>query len=320
MAEMNKIPCIKCTPELWEYIKLYLIEWNYSIYGVDSYKFKTRKILVINRFGKLGDCSNYETSAELTYNRELITNAEEFLEKAATLKGFIYKRKDIMEINGVEIKPGMVIEIQDNDIKLSYVVFPLLNKKLGLICHNKSSWGSIERFIKRYSSKIICIYDLTSEELGGLNRGKVLWEKPKEAVLTMDEIAEKFGIPVEQLRIKDVSGKYKCDFKKEFFKPGMIVEVHNGVSKTYCMVVPTICSGLCISGEHDWEPLFDFDDNLMRGSLEITKVYGLCKINRDSHKICIDNRDLLWSKPVEYTLADIAYRLDIPVEALKIKN
>nr|DAX08815.1 MAG TPA: YycC-like protein [Bacteriophage sp.] len=105
-------------------------------------------------------------------------------------------------INGVEIKPGMVIEIQDNDKELSYVVFPLLNGRLGLICYNKSSWSAIEYFIKYYSHKIICIYDLTSEELGGLSRGKVLWEKSKEVVLTMQEIADKLGIPVEQLKIK----------------------------------------------------------------------------------------------------------------------
>jgi hypothetical protein len=33
--------------------------------------------------------------------------------------------------------------------------------------------------------------------------GKVLWEKPKEIVLTMQEIADKFDIPVQQLRIKE---------------------------------------------------------------------------------------------------------------------
>ena len=26
---MERIPCIKCTPELWEYIKPYLEEWGY---------------------------------------------------------------------------------------------------------------------------------------------------------------------------------------------------------------------------------------------------------------------------------------------------
>lgn len=31
---------------------------------------------------------------------------------------------------------------------------------------------------------------------------ELIWEKPKEVELTMQEIADKFGIPVEQLKIK----------------------------------------------------------------------------------------------------------------------
>lgn len=200
---MERIPCIKCTPELWEYIKPYLKEWGYSIDDIDS--FYKSPLLCINRYGLFGNCTNLSMECEEAHNRELVTDVEEFLERAAKLKGFTYKRKNIMAkyvINGVEIKPGMVIEIQDNDKELSYVVFPLLNGRLGLICHNKSSWSGIEYFIKYYSHKIICIHDLTSEELGGLSRGKVLWEKSKEVVLTMQEIADKLGIPVEQLRIR----------------------------------------------------------------------------------------------------------------------
>lgn len=199
---MDKIPCIKCTPELWEYIKPYLEEWNYHTFYVSEWNWLRYPILVLNNSGSLGTCNNWNDAALNMYNRELVTNVEQFLERAAKLKGFTYKRKDIMEINGIKIKPGMVIEIQNNDNKLSYVVFPLLNGKLGMICHNKSSWDSIEYFIKNYSSKIICIYDLTSEELRGLNSGKVLWQKSKEVVLTMDEIAKKFGFPVERIRIK----------------------------------------------------------------------------------------------------------------------
>lgn len=201
---MERIPCIKCTPELWEYIKPYLEKWGYKPY-ITFGNLEAYPLLAINITGNLGLYNNLSSSCADSYNRELVTDVEEFLERAAKLKGCTYKRKNIMAkyvINGVEIKPGMVIEIQDNDKELSYVVFPLLNGRLGLICYNKSSWSGIEYFIKYYSHKIICIHDLTSEELGGLSRGKVLWEKPKEIILTIDEIAEKFGCPAEQIRIK----------------------------------------------------------------------------------------------------------------------
>lgn len=37
---------------------------------------------------------------------------------------------------------------------------------------------------------------------GGLDSGELLWTKEWDRELTMDEIAEKFGIPVKYLRIK----------------------------------------------------------------------------------------------------------------------
>ena len=197
---MEKIPCIKCTSELWEYIRPYLEEWGYKI-AVSS-AWDTFPILIINMGGNPDICDNLTSSHIHMYARELVTNVEEFLERAAKLKGFTYKRKDIMKINGIEIKPGMVIEIENDGKKLSYVVFPLLDGELGIISYDGSSWDTIKYFIGYYSSKIVCIHDLTSTRLGGLTSGKVLWEKPKEVVITMQEVADKLGIPVEQLRIK----------------------------------------------------------------------------------------------------------------------
>lgn len=198
---MDKIPCIKCTPELWEYIKPYLKKYNYRFGQIIL--FNVYPLLVLNHNGDIGYCTNRYISEVDNYNRELVTDVEEFLERAAKLKGFTYKGKDIMKINGVEIKPGMVIKTIDNNNKKDYyVVFPLLNGELGVISYNNVSWSDIEYFVKWYSSKIICIHDLTSTELGGLDSGKVLWEKPKEVILTMDEIAKKFGYPVEQIKIK----------------------------------------------------------------------------------------------------------------------
>ena len=40
------------------------------------------------------------------------------------------------------------------------------------------------------------------QERGGLDSGELLWSKEWDRELTMDEIAEKFGIPVKCLRIK----------------------------------------------------------------------------------------------------------------------
>ena len=44
-------------------------------------------------------------------------------------------------------------------------------------------------------SEPYCLYAM-------LTKATIIWERPKEVELTMDEIANKFGISVEQLRIK----------------------------------------------------------------------------------------------------------------------
>lgn len=196
----EKIPCIECNDELWEYIEPHLKEWKYyidTIIDIDNYP-----LIVINYNNLLGEVINTSTVNYKYNDRELVTNVEEFLERAAKLRGFTYKRKDIMQINGIEIKAGMIIKIKEDNAIYTYVVFPLLNNDLGVMAFNRTYWTSLKDFIERYYSKIISIYDLAPVKSGYLFCGKLLWEKPKEVELTMQEIADKFGVPVEQLKIK----------------------------------------------------------------------------------------------------------------------
>lgn len=79
---MNKIPCIKCTPELWEYIKPYLEKQGYSSDSL-YIDIKNYPLLVINAFGDKGKYNLDGMSVCENYNRELITNVEEFLERAS---------------------------------------------------------------------------------------------------------------------------------------------------------------------------------------------------------------------------------------------
>lgn len=101
-----------------------------------------------------------------------------------------------MEINGIEIKPGMVIETQSTN---TWIVFPT-EKGLAVTSYQANQWDNLNSFIEDFKDNIETIYDLSDSNF--LTGGIKLWEKPKEIVLTMDEIAKKFGIPVEQLRIK----------------------------------------------------------------------------------------------------------------------
>lgn len=191
---MEKIPCIKCTPEIWEYIKPYLKEWGYELrepFGLDFYP-----LVVINECGTLGRCNNYQLFSKDEYNRELVTDVEEFLERAAHLKGRKYVKKNVVKINGIEIKPGMGIFIYDRLAENLHVVIPIKGG-LGVIAYGASfTWYTLDDFLERYSSSIVAICDIPNSVI----EGDILWEKPQEIVITMQDITEKFNCPVESIR------------------------------------------------------------------------------------------------------------------------
>ena len=116
----EKIPCIKCDSRLWEYIKPYLEEWGYIIEDISS--FNTSPLLSINRYGLLGQCTNFSMKCKNYHDRELVTNVEEFLERAAKLKGFTYKRK-IMEEKEVKIQVPEGYEIDKENSTFECIKF-----------------------------------------------------------------------------------------------------------------------------------------------------------------------------------------------------
>lgn len=103
-----------------------------------------------------------------------------------------------------DLKPGMVVEYANGEKRLVVTI----NAELYLI--SRASFADVKSFKE----------DLTCDSNSDINIVKVyqpreaaslstlfeckncIWERPKETVLTMQEIADKFGIPVGQLRIK----------------------------------------------------------------------------------------------------------------------
>ena len=196
---MNKIPCIKCDSKLWEYISPYLEKWGYTFEYITKDDWRTYPILVTNISSSFGLCGNISTYSRC-YDRELVTDVEEFLEKAAELKGFTYKRNDcIMKFNGIVIRPGMVLVSSTGTI---YIVFPakgyLATVTYGEDISAYSCWFTLEHTLS--SKDIVKVLDAPKSRI---TDGKVLWEKPKEVVITMEDIAEKFNCKVEQIRIKE---------------------------------------------------------------------------------------------------------------------
>lgn len=196
---MEKIPCIKYNSQDWDYIESNLIKFGYEISRLTSWE--VSPYIVLNLGNNLGRVSNIDKIAVLkdSYNREIVYNVEEFLERAAHLKGRDYVKRDIMKIHDIEIKPGMGIFIYDRLAENLHVVIPT-KRGLGVVAYGESfTWYTLDNFLERYSSSIVAICDIPNNFI----EGDILWEKPQEVVLTMQDIANEFGISVEQLRIKE---------------------------------------------------------------------------------------------------------------------
>lgn len=98
-----------------------------------------------------------------------------------------------MKLKGIEIKPGMVIITKN----ARYVAFPtgMSNYPIAFANITVGEWtyNITETLVEK-------IYDLITD--WGLDSGKLLWSQEWNREITMSEIAEKFSIPVEHLRIK----------------------------------------------------------------------------------------------------------------------
>ena len=103
-----------------------------------------------------------------------------------------------------DLKPGMVVEYASKEKRLVVTI----NAELYLI--SRASFVDIKFYNEDLtcsnapSINIVKVYQ--PKEASSLNAllqcNNCIWERPKEIVLTMQEIADKFGIPVEQLKIK----------------------------------------------------------------------------------------------------------------------
>lgn len=110
---------------------------------------------------------------------------------------------ELTQMKKSDLKPGMVVEYVDGDKRLVTAI------KDSLFLMSECAFASLESFNEDltcdYSGMdIVKVYQ--PKEAASLNTllecNKCIWERPKEVVVTMSEIAEKFGIPVEQLKIK----------------------------------------------------------------------------------------------------------------------
>ena len=104
-----------------------------------------------------------------------------------------------------DLKPGMVVEYANGERRL-VIEF---NEELYLLNNDSCD------YLTNYTADLECFYnkDFTIDkvckpwDMRGLDsiltsKYSYIWERPKSVELTMEDIAEKFGIKVTQLKIK----------------------------------------------------------------------------------------------------------------------
>ena len=110
---------------------------------------------------------------------------------------------ELIQMKKSDLKPGMVVQYADGKKRLVTAV----NDELFLMGENM--FAELDKFNEDLINEIHhlnIVKVFQPKEAASLNTllqcDNCIWERPKETVLTMQEIADKFGIPVEQIRIK----------------------------------------------------------------------------------------------------------------------
>lgn len=113
-----------------------------------------------------------------------------------------------MELNGIKIEPGMVIEVIRSKEKEIFVAFPIKGEELAFINYSKeNNWKTAQTFKEDIEPFIIKIKGLSEGKL--INDGKILWEKKEEIIITVDEILKKFNIPSEKKKLVKIKRQYE---------------------------------------------------------------------------------------------------------------
>lgn len=101
-----------------------------------------------------------------------------------------------------DLKPGMVVEYKNGERRLVVEI----DSKLLLISNGMfaelSNFNNDLTYDNHSNINIVAVYKTKPHSLSTMLRTTdLIWKRPEEVTLTMQEIADKFGIPVEQLKI-----------------------------------------------------------------------------------------------------------------------
>jgi hypothetical protein len=156
---------VMCVDEIKQMFNTTLKDWDRTI---DSLNFK------INKAGYSYKFEIYKEENDMIFNRANDFNLFDIIEMKSGIKLLVTEYSGKYYLSGVDINEYS--ELTDdlvNELPITKIYRPIHPSALTKL--------------------------LYSNNVGGY---KMIWEKPKELELTLDEIAEKFGVKVENLKIK----------------------------------------------------------------------------------------------------------------------
>lgn len=125
--------------------------------------------------------------------------AESHNTKLITIQEYIAMKKS-------DLKPGMVVE---NKQGVRFLVAEMNSELFLLGHHGFDNLCNYKEDFTNTTSELLSICKIyqpkdgnSFETLLTSRKGDLIWKRPEEVILTMQEIADKFGISVEQLKIK----------------------------------------------------------------------------------------------------------------------
>lgn len=204
----NKIPCILCSKELLNYVEPHLKNWGYDTERINKEALGNCPLLVINLNGALGRCDNVFGYFNEVYNRELVDDPEEFLYRAAMWKGYYYRKERNTMFTKNDLKAGMVVRTRNN------IMWLVVNNDLISEGNYKklSDYSDDLTISDFHNYDIVEVYDNVNCWRLGFSKcltnvriradGELIWRRKKIKEFTMQEIADKLNIPVDELRIK----------------------------------------------------------------------------------------------------------------------
>lgn len=95
-----------------------------------------------------------------------------------------------MRINGIEIKPGMVLYGSKKGIYITLVAIPYGENTFAFANLTEGGWSLY------YETTIDNLEEIRDHpKNGSVIGGEILWKKPEEFILTIEDIRTKFKIP-----------------------------------------------------------------------------------------------------------------------------